>query len=148
MRTYRYSENDGAYAKSFEAEDDEAAQVWGTEYLADGSYDDFSGWVTGYVVEIDEDGEAVGERLPIRALIEPPDPKCTEAEAHEWVAGPGGCDENPGVFGIGGSAILGVETCRHCGIERHTVSGDSNPIGAGNRDGVTYHEGTPRGEDD
>lgn len=43
------------------------------------------------------------------------DPGC----AHEWSdEGEGGCDENPGVFGLGGTAIAINMHCTRCGIHR------------------------------
>lgn len=54
-------------------------------------------------------------------------PKCTNSR-HSWKP-VGGCKENPGYWGIGGSAIAYGEKCRHCGMERSRVFGDVNKCG-------------------
>lgn len=50
-------------------------------------------------------------------------PKCTAAR-HQWHSQQTGCRENPGVWGVGGSAIWIGEECTHCGIRRHKIIGD------------------------
>jgi len=42
---------------------------------------------------------------------------------HKWVR-EGGCRENPGFWGIGGSAIQINEVCPKCGATRNRVFGD------------------------
>lgn len=48
----------------------------------------------------------------------------TASGRHAWTAAPGGCKENPGVWGIGGAAILFRHVCSRCGAERESVVGD------------------------
>lgn len=46
---------------------------------------------------------------------------------HSWVATfavEGGLRENPGVWGIGGSAIALREHCAKCGLKRRRIIGD------------------------
>ena len=64
--------------------------------------------------------------------VEPP----CEADAHEW-AGEGGCDENPGVWSLGGTTLVFRERCEHCGVLRKSVCRGSqrNP---GEQDTRTY----------
>ena len=57
---------------------------------------------------------------------------------HEWTSeGEGGCDENPGVWSLGGTTIQTREHCEHCGVTRITISHGSqrNP---GESDTVRY----------
>lgn len=63
------------------------------------------------------------------------DPDCD----HEWTSeGEGGCDENPGVWSIGGTSYLSREHCAHCGVIRETTSHgpQRNP---GESDTVRYY---------
>lgn len=39
--------------------------------------------------------------------------------SHDWTSeGEGGCDENPGVWSLGGTAMSFSSHCRHCGVRR------------------------------
>ena len=61
-----------------------------------------------------------------------------DPEAHEWTAdGEGGCDENPGVWATGGTAMSFSSHCRACGLHRteHHVGSQRNP---GEHDTVVY----------
>jgi len=41
--------------------------------------------------------------------------------AHEWTSeGEGGCDTNPGVWSLGGTAMAYAEHCKHCGLRKLT----------------------------
>lgn len=52
-------------------------------------------------------------------------PTCSVAKRHSWKP-VGGCRENPGYMGIGGTAICYSETCVHCHVNRSKVFGDIN----------------------
>ncbi len=54
-------------------------------------------------------------------------PTCT-SKRHSWQP-IGGCRENPGYVGLGGTALSYTERCRHCGLQRRRVVGDLNPSG-------------------
>ena len=116
-----------------------------------GSYGDEGGWVNaGYHVY--EDNNSTDEEeytyiayYPVPVWIVPNHDALIAAAGgnseceHEWSSeGEGGCDENPGVFGIGGAAISIREHCVKCGLRRCSITGDTNPINAGNRDKVEY----------
>lgn len=64
------------------------------------------------------------------------DPDCN----HEWSSeGEGGCDENPGVWSTGGTAMVFGSHCARCGLRRteyHTGS-QRNP---GEHDTVVYEQ--------
>jgi hypothetical protein len=64
-------------------------------------------------------------------------PKCDKTR-HAWRP-KGGCKENPGYWGIGGSAVVYTEQCRHCGMSRTKVFGDINRYGNRNH-GFRYTE--------
>jgi hypothetical protein len=65
-------------------------------------------------------------------------PKCDAGGRHSWKP-VGGCKENPGYWGIGGSAVVYTEQCRHCGMSRTKVFGDINRYGNRNH-GFRYTE--------
>lgn len=51
---------------------------------------------------------------------------CTKSR-HKWTSeGCGGCKENPGVWSIGGTAILCRKRCVHCGLIRSDCHAGSN----------------------
>ena len=57
---------------------------------------------------------------------------------HEWSSeGEGGCDENPGVWSAGGTAMMFVAHCTKCGLRRteHHTGSQCNP---GEHDTVEY----------
>lgn len=73
------------------------------------------------------------------------EPDCPESDdGHDWTAEhEGGCTENPGVWSTGGTSMLRVCHCRHCGMDRteKTTGCQKNP---GDCDTTTYSE--PDGE--
>lgn len=138
--TYTYREESG-YSVDLKAGSMDEALEKAEALLRDGEWGDYSGWVHAWVVatEVDEDGDEVDSwQDSASVLIEPEEPACPSG-AHDWTGeGEGGLDENPGVWSVGGAAILTSRHCRHCGLVRRTISGDTNAPGAGNRDGTTY----------
>lgn len=57
---------------------------------------------------------------------------------HEWSSeGEGGCKENPGVWSVGGTAMLFMSHCIHCGLKRkeHWLGSQRNP---GENNSVEY----------
>lgn len=55
-------------------------------------------------------------------------PTCHPNGHHRW-GRIGGCQENPGFVGIGGSAIRETQRCSRCGMTRRRVFGDVNACG-------------------
>lgn len=58
------------------------------------------------------------------------EPECPAADEHDWTAEyEGGCTENPGVWSLGGTAMLFTSHCRHCGMKRteRTTGSQRNP---------------------
>jgi hypothetical protein len=48
------------------------------------------------------------------------EPECDQATRHEWSSeGEGGCDENPGVWSLGGTTLTFAAHCTRCGLRRH-----------------------------
>lgn len=71
------------------------------------------------------------------------EPECPEADAHDWTSEyEGGCTENPGVWSTGGTSMLFVSHCRHCGMERreHRTGPQHNP---GECDTAQYSDPDP-----
>ena len=69
------------------------------------------------------------------------EPSCVAAE-HDWCsphAVVGGIDSNPGVWSTGGTTIVTLTVCRHCGHYRRDVhhGRQRNP---GECDTVEYHD--------
>lgn len=47
------------------------------------------------------------------------EPDCIEGEEHEWTSeGEGGCDENPGVWSLGGTIMSFAAHCTVCSVRR------------------------------
>lgn len=99
--------------------------------------------VTGQVYPAGTDGRwcAWDSDYQASATTPPPAvPDCPEADEHEWTSEhEGGCRENPGVWSTGGTSLLFVSRCRHCGMERHEhhLGTQRNP---GEHDSITYGE--------
>ena len=74
-------------------------------------------------------------------IQETKEPECSEADGHDWTSeGEGGCDENPGVWSTGGTAMVFYAHCRNCRMRRvrHTTGSQRNP---GECDTTRYEEG-------
>lgn len=78
-------------------------------------------WVDGWVIGSD------GSEERITTTIDPEEPTCPNGE-HDWCQPEwlGGCAENPGVWGHGGS-VMGTDVCRHCGLAKHWDSWAQRP---------------------
>lgn len=106
------------------------------QYVADGNWGDDGGavkvsvWRVGYdgadgaevrveensyIIDIDPDHESL-----IRNAAGRDTGLCgTHPDDHEWTReGEGGCDENPGVWSLGGTAMAYREHCAHCDLRR------------------------------
>jgi hypothetical protein len=69
------------------------------------------------------------------------EPDCEDGLRHSWTSeGEGGCDENPGVWSLGGTTYSFSEHCRYCGVRRLTLhhGRQRNPYEC---DSVRYEEG-------
>lgn len=116
-------------------------------HIAEGDYgQDESGgarvkvWVKLY----DEDGDCVASEAEY-IDIEPDHDKLIAAAggdtacAHEWTSeDEGGCDQNPGVWAVGGTGMLYRSHCRRCGLRReeYHTGPQHNP---GEADTVRYY---------
>lgn len=99
-----------------------------------GEDDDLSGDLTGEVeVEIEPNHEAkIKEAARYEEICG------TDPDDHDWTSdGEGGCRENPGVYGHGGTAMSFHSHCRRCGLHRiaHSTGSQRNP---GECDTVEY----------
>lgn len=61
---------------------------------------------------------------------------------HDFQPGPGGCDDNPGVWSLGGTTLSFLSTCE-CGAERHEKSYGSQR----NPGEIDYYAITEAGDD-
>lgn len=128
MARYMISEDSGASeVREAESLDDALSQA--REWSADGDYDERV-MVTCYAVEIDDDGDPIGDRVSAEVMAgpEPEEPECIGDEDHDW-QGEGGCESNPGVWSLGGTAMRYDERCTRCGWRRitHTSGAQRNP---------------------
>jgi hypothetical protein len=67
------------------------------------------------------------------------EPDCPSGE-HDWTSEhEGGCRENPGVWSTGGTSMVFIARCKHCGMERieRTTGSQHNP---GECDTTEYSE--------
>jgi len=65
-----------------------------------------------------------------------PVPKCTRTR-HNWRRAEWGCRENPGVMDTGNGALLIVNICAHCGMQRSTIR---SYCGRTRDNRTTYHQ--------
>lgn len=114
-----------------------------TDWVQDGEWGD-DGAAVDVRYEISDDADEVVDSDCITVDVEPNhdaliraaggDPDCD----HDWTGeGEGGLDENPGVWATGGTSMLFIRHCRHCGLIRKERSCGSqrNP---GEHDTVEY----------
>lgn len=96
----------------------------------------------------------LGERESASVCLLPAEPACPEADEHDWSSEhEGGCDDNPGVWSLGGTAMKFRSHCLACGMSRteRTTGPQRNP---GDSDTVVYGDPDPdwvaaiRGETD
>ena len=139
---YIISEDSGA-SEIIDADDLEAALEAAKEWASEGSYDERV-MVSVCVRGIDDDGEYTDEydSSEVEAGPEPEAPECAEGEEHAWESPyeiVGGCKDNPGVWGLGGTTLTFHSVCCRCGAHKHETSYGSqrNP---GQCDQVTYEE--------
>jgi len=129
-----------------ESEQDAAAENWAREaveeWVREGDWGEQGARVRAWYTLEDDDSE--WQERSIEVDIEPDHEALisaaggdTECE-HEWTSeGEGGCDENPGVWSVGGTALVIKEHCTLCGLHRtHRITGSQcNP---GECDTVEY----------
>ena len=112
------------------------------DWIMDGDWGDEGASVLAWYTL--EDEERTFPRTRVTVAIPPneealmrlagADPDCE----HEFTAeGEGGCDENPGVYALGGTRYSSRSHCKHCGLIRTKVSvgRQRNP---GEHDTVTF----------
>jgi hypothetical protein len=117
------------YAEVAEAE-------WSSVTYGDGDYCVTIRWLAE-----DAAGRKLGSgSFDIEQMTEEPD--CLEGE-HAWTAEhEAGCESNPGVWSTGGTSMLFVARCRHCGMERkiRVTGSQRNP---GDCDTAEYSDPDP-----
>ncbi len=62
----------------------------------------------------EDEGEEESER-------EPEEPDCIDDDEHDWqrpIEVVGGCNENPGVYSLGGTTMTFTDVCARCGKYR------------------------------
>lgn len=87
------------------------------EYVAGGDWADEGRtfFVQVYVSQVDdEDGDYTSHKVQ----VDPAEPPCDDGDEHDWKDGP--------VRGSGGGVAY-TDTCRRCGLRRHTDTWASDP---------------------
>ena len=147
MPTYRYKtdwetttlDNCGSLAEAIEEAEYE---------IREGTWDDNGTRVSARVEEVDADGNVVDhdyidvEVPPNHAALirrATHGVGCGDSpDDHDWTGeGEGGCTENPGVWSVGGTAMVFKAHCTRCGLHRteRTTGAQRNP---GEHDTVEY----------
>ena len=74
------------------------------------------------------------------------EPDCADGYAHRWTEqGMGGCDQNPGVWSLAGTAFQVASRCLACGCQRIEVAYGSQRD-PNQCDSVSYQDGAYRPE--
>ena len=123
MTTYRLS--DEYYSETIEADSmDEAKERAAASWRA-GSWDDKC-LVAVCICELDDDGDVVdSDSIEVECGDDPEPPECTCEDGHDWVRPVevvGGCTENPGVWSTGGTSMVFLSVCTHCGCYKRETS--------------------------
>jgi hypothetical protein len=114
---------EGGVCETFEAACLEDAIARVEEMIREGAYDE-PVMVRYWLREVDEDGIPLGPTYSGDVQAGPdPRPPLTfcgdDDDAHNWVMPHevvGGCEQNPGVFALGGTAMYYKQVCSRCGI--------------------------------
>lgn len=140
----KYQVSDDQVVETITAENMTAAKEQATEMWQAGSWEGGKALVDVRLIEIDEDGEEVGQHEYIEVEVgeDPEAPECNNEEGHDWQSPyevVGGIKENPGVWSRGGTTIAYKECCSHCGAYKIEVryGVQRNP---GQCDTVEYRE--------
>ena len=93
----------------------------------------------------DDDGETeVYDEDNHLIVTHPDEPDCPESPSgHNWESPHelvGGCDSNPGVWGIGGCGVKCTEVCTHCGMAKHETSATQGVDTEHDHETVSYEE--------
>jgi hypothetical protein len=115
-------------------------------WVQDGEYGDEGASVSARCTIRDETGEVLDE-IHTHVEIEPDHDALIRAAGgdltceHDWTReGEGGCTENPGVWSVGGTALVFASHCRKCGLHRRERTIGSYCNNPGKHDTVTYHQ--------
>lgn len=148
----RYKIWDECASEIIEADSMDDAIEQAQEWLRDGEWGDEGAAPSANVGELEADGNVVDQERTsvdiepdhaalIGRLVGPYDGDriCGfDPDDHDWTSeGEGGLDENPGVWGHGGTAISVAQHCRRCRLHRTTryTGSQRNP---GEHDTVEY----------
>jgi len=135
-------------AADIDAAIDEAKKIFGDPDDIDG---DDGARIIVHIVELAENGDYIDEtRMDLEIDIEPNHEALIRQAAgdaevcgyspddHDWTSeGEGGCDENPGVWSVGGTAMRYQTHCRKCGLRRVEIT-TGTQYNLGEHDTVAY----------
>lgn len=151
---YQFRCNEDGGTEVVTARDMDHAKELAEDWMKGGEWGTDGARVGVTVTPLDEDGEEMTDAEEyLDVEIEPDheakikdavgrynlDSICgTDPDDHDWTSdGEGGCSENPGVWGLGGTAMSFASHCRKCGLHRseHGTGSQRNP---GEHDTVEY----------
>lgn len=122
----KYDIGDGNHNETIDADDMASALEAAEVSWQNGDWGEGKALIDVRVVEVDEDGNEVGnaEYIEVEVGEDPPEPDCTSEEGHDWqypFECVGGIKENPGVWSGGGTTMIYKECCARCGAYKKTV---------------------------
>jgi len=132
MEMKSYEMSDGHSTEIIKAISMKEAQVEADAWVKEGDYNNPTStiWIDVRIVQIDEQGEPIGEREMTTVAIDPDEPTCPSGHGeHVWAAPweiVGGLRGDPGVEGHGGGTVS-TEVCLICGCGCTTDSWAQRP---------------------
>lgn len=132
------------HADDDEMDDEELEAAFGAIFgRAPDAHDREQGLWSLLVSAVDADGKETGQSWSIEVIVgdDEDEPDCVEGQEHDWQSPEwlGGCRENPGVWGIGGTQIASQTVCSLCGAYRNYTS-ESTPGNCPRTPSVTTYE--------
>lgn len=142
---------EGGGETEIEADSIEGIEELAAEWMQDGDWGTPRSYARVYITELDAAGDETDEHWSIEVIVgdDVDEPDCVEGQEHDWQSPEwlGGCKENPGVWGIGGTQIASQTVCVHCGAYRHYVSESTPGNNPRTPDITTYEVSDERSEE-
>lgn len=121
----RFEIYDDCCRETIDATDMECAVDWATEYWQEGNWDTKC-LIKLTIEHIGWDDEILDyETIEVECGEDPVAPDCVDEQEHDWCSPHdivGGLKENPGIWSTGGTTIVSIEVCSHCGCKKRTVN--------------------------
>ena len=105
------------------------ATIGAEEWIQGGDWEGLSSYVKATITPLDLDTDEEEGNIQVLVGEDPEPPECIEDEDHDWQSPYeilGGCQENPGVWGMEGTQLKITQVCSRCGVYQDYVS-ESTP---------------------